>query len=450
MRTSAFAQDRRARGSSLALATLGLLAACASASPRSAASAGHPEPSPSSPSFPVPVPPPALRLPTDVRPTAERISLRLDPRAESFSGTVRIQLAVSAEVPAFWLHAQNLSIRRASLVRDGSEQPVRTAVAAPDLLAIVPPAPLKAGAAELVLEYQGPLDSERSRGLYKVAEGGAPYLYTFFEPVDARRAFPCFDEPSFKIPWELEIAVPPGNGAFANTAEAGRQTSPDGWSTVRFERSRPLPSYLVAFAAGPFDVVPGAPAGHHRTPLRFILPQGHRAELAYAQSILPRIIALLEDATDVPYPYGKLDILVVPRFWGTMEHPGLVALGQPLMLFHSGIEALARQQKGANIAIHELAHYWYGDLVTTAWWDDTWLNESFGSWLDGKVTEEFEPAWRWRRHTLYAREQALEADALPSAKRIRQPVRTREDIEASFDGALTYAKGRTVIGMFER
>ena len=427
-----------------------LLAACASSPPPAPGPGTRAEPSAPAAASAVPVPPPALRLPTDVRPTAERLSLRLDPRQSTFTGTVRIQLTLAAAVPAFWLYAQDLTIRRATMFQAGVEKPVRTATAPPDLLAIVPATPLIAGDAELVLEYEGPLDSERSRGLYKVSEGDTPYLYTFFEPVDARRAFPCFDEPVFKIPWELDISVPPGNGAFANAPEASRQTAPDGWVTIRFEQSRPLPSYLVAFAAGPFDVVPGDPAGHHGTPLRFIAPQGHRDELGYAKSILPRIIRLLEDATEVPYPYRKLDVLVVPRFWGTMEHPGLVALGQPLMLFHPGVEALARQQRGANIAIHELAHYWYGDLVTTAWWDDTWLNESFGSWLDGKVTDRFEPAWRWRRRTLQARETAMDADALPTAKRIRQPIRTREDIEASFDGALTYAKGRTVIGMFER
>ena len=434
--------SRNARWMSLAV-----LAGCASTPPAPSAPATRPD---AGTTASIPVPPPELRLPTDVRPTSQRLSLRLDPRATTFTGTARIQLTIATPVPAFWLHAQDLTIRRATLVQGGTEEPVRTVVAPPDLLGIIPAKPIAAGQAELVLEYEGTLDRERSRGLYRVDERDGAYLYTFFEPVDARRAFPSFDEPSFKIPWELEISVPPGNGAFANTAEASRQTGPDGWITVRFEKSRPLPTYLVAFAAGPFDVVPGGPAGHHQTPLRFIVPQGHRDELAWAQSVLPRIISLLEDATDVPYPYGKLDVLVVPRFWGTMEHPGLVALGQPLMLFAPGKDELARHQRGANIAIHELAHYWYGDLVTTAWWDDTWLNESFGSWLDGKVTTRLEPSWRWERRSLAARGQALHADAVPGAKRIRQPILSREDIEASFDAALTYAKGRTVIGMFER
>jgi len=432
---------------------LALLAACASSQrPHGASSPGEGA-SPFSGALAAsetPAPPSGLRLPTDVRPTREQLAMRIDPRGTTFTGTARIQLTVAVPVPVFWLYAQDLAVSRATIRQGGAERPARTVTAAPDLLGIVPATPLTTGDAELILDYQGTLDHERSRGLYRVDEADAGYAYTFFQPVDARRAFPCFDEPSFKIPWELEITTPAGNGAYANAREVARRTGPDGWLTVRFEPTRPLPSYLVAFGVGPFEVVPGEPAGHHQTPLRFIVPQGHAAELAYARGVMPRIISLLEDATDVPYPYGKLDVLVVPRFWGTMEHPGLVALGQPLMLIPPKIDALARQQRGANVAVHELGHYWYGDLVTLAWWDETWLNESFTSWIDGKVTDRLEPSWRWHRRALHGREQALQADALASAKRIRQRVESRQDITSSFDGALTYAKGSTVIAMFER
>jgi cytosol alanyl aminopeptidase len=432
-----------------AVAGLTLLAACASSrAPPSDTGARPGALSPSSAQ--TPLPPPAFRLPTDVRPTREQLSLRIDPRTTTFSGTVRITLSVGAPVPMFWLHAQELQIGRAAIVQGGAERPARTVSAPPDLLGIIPGGPLVPGTAELVIDYQGPLDTERSRGLYRVDEADRPYAYTFFEPVDARRAFPCFDEPSFKIPWELEITTPAGNGVYANARESVRRTAPDGWETVRFEPTRPLPSYLVAFGVGPFDPVPGDPAGHHKTPLRFVVPKGRGPELAYARRVMPRIVALLEDATDLPYPYGKLDVLVVPRFWGTMEHPGLVALGQPLMLMPPGGNSVARQQRGASITVHELAHYWYGDLVTTAWWDDTWLNEAFGTWIDLKVTDRLEPHWRWHRRAIPRREQALAADSLASAKRIRQPVHSREDVDASFDAPLTYFKGSTVIAMFER
>ncbi|HEY1416805.1 MAG TPA: M1 family peptidase, partial [Myxococcaceae bacterium] len=165
--------------------SLALVAGCASTPPgaRSAPAA----PPDAGATATVPVSPPELRLPTDVRPTSERLSLRLDPRATTFTGTARIRLSIGAPVPAFWLHAQDLTIRRATLVQGGAEQPVRTVVSPPDLLAVVPATRLAPGQAELVLEFEGALDRERSRGLYRVDERDGPYLYTFFEPVDARR-----------------------------------------------------------------------------------------------------------------------------------------------------------------------------------------------------------------------------------------------------------------------
>ena len=135
---------------------------------------------------------------------------------------------------------------------------------------------------------------------------------------------------------------------------------------VKFEDSKPLPSYLVAFVVGPFELVDGGRAGRANTPIRFIVPRGRAAETRYAREVTPRIVVELEKYFDMPYPYGKLDVAVVPRFWGTMEHPGIVALGQPLTLIKPTEEGLHRKESYANIAIHELAHYWFGDYVTCA------------------------------------------------------------------------------------
>jgi aminopeptidase N len=431
------------RSSFLSLAVASLTLACASpgASPPSGG-AQAPSPAVAAPT--------GLRLPGGIHPTRQVIALRIDPHATTYAGTVRIELALDASMPAVWLHAEDLRITRATLAQSGDAKPARTVLADPGLLGVIPATPLVAGSAELVIDFEGTLDRERSRAIYRVDEPDGPYVYTFFEPVDARRAFPCFDEPSFKIPWELSLTVPPGTGAYANAPEVSSTPREKGWHEVRFAETRPLPSYLVAFGVGPFEAVPADPGGHHQTPVRFLIPRGRSAELAYARQTVPRMVTLLEDATDVPYPYGKLDVLVVPRFWGTMEHPGLVALGQPLMLIRPDAQALSRKQFGASISVHELAHYWYGDLVTTAWWDDTWLNESFGSWIDNKVTDRLEPTWRWSRRVIRRRQAALDKDALPTAKRLREPVTRAEDIDASFDAPLTYDKGSTVIAMFER
>ena len=364
--------------------------------------------------------PPALRLPTTVHPLAEALALRLVPAEPTFSGTATMQLKFDAPASFFWLHAEGLSVEEARLTSGATPLEVMVSPTGEGLLLLRLQRPFGPGQAQLVLRYHGPVDAERSRGIYRVDEGTTPYLYTFFEPVDARRAFPCFDEPSFKIPWTLSLTVPAKDVAFANTKAVATSEAGPGLKTVTFAETRPLPSYLVAFVVGPFEVVQGVPAGHEGLPLQFIVPAGRAGELGYAQRLLPDVVTHLEDVTGVPYPYGKLDVAVVPRYWGTMEHPGLVALGQSILLIPPGQESLQRRQFAANLSAHELAHYWFGDLVTNAWWDDTWLNEALGTWLDLKATDAVDASFRFSRQALGRRSAALAADALPTAKAVRQ------------------------------
>ncbi|MGZ3407184.1 MAG: M1 family metallopeptidase, partial [Polyangia bacterium] len=311
--------------------------------------------------------------------------------------------------------------------------------------------PIGKGAAQLIVRWHGKMDAEKSRGLYRVAEGAGAddwYAYTFFEPIDARRVFPCFDEPSFKVPWKLTFHVKKAHVALANAAVATEADEPNGMKTVTLEESKPLPSYLVAFVVGPFELVDGGRAGRGNTPIRFIVPRGRAAETRYAREVTPRIVVELEKFFDMPYPWGKLDVAVVPRFWGTMEHPGIVALGQPLTLIKPTEEGLHRKQSYANIAIHELAHYWFGDYVTCRWWNDTWLNEALGSWADMAMTDSLEPSWKFALgHDAAAG--AMDADGQPTVQKIRLPVETKDAIQNSFDNSITYAKGHAVLAMIE-
>jgi hypothetical protein len=388
--------------------------------------------------------PPTLRLPAGVVPLRGELDLAVDPAGEGHSGEARYQVRLEAPTSVVWLHAEDIEVGRATV----GGQLARPVKAEGGFLGLVLETPAPSGVTTVVVAFTAAIDRVRSRGLYAVAEGDW-YTYTFFEPVDARRAFPCFDEPWAKIPWKLTLRVPPGNMAFANAPlEREEATGPEVRFT--FAETKPLPSYLVAFVVGPFDVVEGGSGGAAKVPVRFIVPKGRGAETAYAASVTGKVIDLLEEATGVPYPYEKCDVAVVPRYWGTMEHPGLVALGQPLTLIRPEDDSRERRQYYANIAAHELAHFWFGDLVTMAWWDDTWLNESFASWADAPLTEALEPAWR---HLLTARSHsrasALEADGHPSVKRIREPVESHHDIEGAFDNAITYNKGSSVLAMFE-
>ncbi|HQR30844.1 MAG TPA: M1 family metallopeptidase, partial [Anaeromyxobacteraceae bacterium] len=390
--------------------------------------------------------PPALRLPATVRPLEGALELRVDPAAPRFSGTARYRVSLQEPSSVVWMHGEGLQVESASVAR----RPARPVAAPGGFLGLVLDGPVPAGDAEVEVAFSGEVDRVRSRGLYAVEEGGAWYAYTFFEPVDARRAFPCFDEPWAKIPWTITLVVPAADVALAN-APLARESAEGDWRRVDFAESRPLPSYLVAFVVGPFEIVPGGTGGAAKVPIRFVVPRGRSGDLRYARAVTPRILDALESTVGLPYPYEKCDVAVVPRYWGTMEHPGLVALGQPLALIPPREETRARREAYATIAIHEIAHHWYGDLVTLAWWDDVWLNESFGTWEDAHATEALEPAWKaLAERRARRRDAALSADARPSARRLREPVRSSHEVEGAFDADISYYKGATVIGSFER
>lgn len=394
--------------------------------------------------------PPALRLPDTVRPVHYALDLKLVPSEDTYPGSVTIDVEVREPVRQVWLHAQDLEVTRARVVVGDRTLEAKPVTADEGRLGLLLPEALPAGRAQLVIDFKGKVDRERSQGIYGQAEGGEPYLYTFFEPIDARRAFPCFDEPNVKVPWRLRFTVKAGHVAVANHPVVSREPLPDGLERVTFAESKPMPSYLVAFMVGPFDVVEAGTVGRANVPLRFVVPKGRGAETRYAASITPRIVKGLEDFFDQTYPYEKLDVAVVPRYWGTMEHPGIVALGQPLTLIPPGEETLARRKSYAVIANHELGHYWFGDVVTCAWWNDIWLNESFTAWLDRQTVDRLEPSWNFQQErAISATRNALESDALEAALPVRKPVTSNSDIVGSFDNGTTYDKGSSVIAMFE-
>ena len=390
-------------------------------------------------------PKPTLRLSQNVKPKSATLALQLDPKRDTTSGTVTYALELARAESVVWINATDLEIQKATL----GGQPAHVVPGDADFVGIAASGPVGPGAVTLQLDFTGKVDKERSRGVYRGDEGPDAYLFTFFEAIDARRAFPCFDEPGFKIPWTLALRVPTADVALANSPATSEHDEGDGTKTVQFAASKPMPSYLVAFGVGPFELLDGGTAGHFKTPFRVVVPRGRAAEAKYALESTPKIIGILEDYFGMPYPYEKLDVLVVPRYWGTMEHPGLVALGQPLSLIKPEDLTVARKQFYVNIGGHELGHYWFGDYVTMGWWDDTWLNEAAGEWLDAKLTSSFDPSWNFMTDRLVETEGARDKDGLASAKSIQQPVETKTAIESAFDGELTYMKGSAVLRMFE-
>ncbi len=296
--------------------------------------------------------------------------------------------------------------------------------------------------------YSGEVSRTLTDGAFQQQQDRDWYIFTKFEPVTARRVFPCFDEPSFKVPWQLTLHVPKDLKAFSNTLPVSEQDEADGMKVVRFGETKPLPSYLVAFAVGPFDVVETGPIGKNRRPSRIIVPRGRASEAAYAASITPKMIELLEDYFGTPYPYEKLDQIVVPitAAWGAMENAGMIAYGD-FLLSPKAQDTDLLQRRRAEVMEHEMSHQWFGDLVTTAWWDDIWLNEAFASWLSSKLLNEWKPEWNIKAEAAGSLN-VMRSDSLTTARKIRQPIEAPGDIANAFDG-ITYGKGEAVIGMFE-
>jgi alanyl aminopeptidase len=218
--------------------------------------------------------------------------------------------------------------------------------------------------------------------------------------------------------------------------------------TVKFAETRPLPSYLVAYAVGNLEFVDAGTAGKKNTRIRIVVPRGHSAEAQYAAQTTPTIVNLLESYFGIPYPYDKLDQVAVPLFGGAMENAGLVTYLSAVILAKPKQDTPGRRREWVSIASHELAHQWVGDLVTTAWWDDIWLNEGFASWMANKIVNKYHPEWKMNVAELNGYEGAMDNDALVSARQVRQPIESNDDIANSFDG-ITYNKGSALLNMFE-
>jgi aminopeptidase N len=386
--------------------------------------------------------PPSFRLSSDVRPKRYQLELTIDPSAKQVTGSIAIDVAVGKPAPAIWLHADpSITITHARA--GGREARVERK---DDFIGIG--ADHRTGMTTLELGFTAPIDHERSRGIYAEQDAGATYAYTYFQPFDARRAFPCFDEPGFKSPWTIVLNVKPDHVALGNAPIVSERVHGN-VKRVELAPTKPLPTYLVAFIVGPFNLIDGGVAGRGKTKIQFAVPHGRGHELAWAINVTPRVVAALEDYFDMAYPWDKLDVAVVPRYWGTMEHPGLVAMGQPLTLIRPDQQTRERKQHYANILAHELAHYWFGDYVTMRWWDDAWLNESFATWMDMVVTNTVEPKWRYSEDRTTLSGFAMAMDETLSAQPIRRPVRSREAIEESFDAAIIYYKGASVVRMLE-
>ncbi|MBK9033001.1 MAG: ERAP1-like C-terminal domain-containing protein [Myxococcales bacterium] len=407
-------------------------------------------PPPAAPTAAVlPTPPPGLRLPAGVAPTGYLLTLAVDPARPSFTGEVAIELAVAAPTDVVWLHAAELTIDDATVEVDGVAAP---AIIVPDRahqrVGLWLARPLPVGSARARLRYRGAVVDDEPTALFRQRDGVGAYLYTQMEGVFARQVVPCFDEPSAKVPWRVTVRAPAGLGVYANTPEVGRRAV-GGEVEVEFAPTPPMPSYLLAIAVGPFEEVDVGPVGRAHVPTRIVVPAGQAPTAAAAAAVTPALVDALEAYFDRPLPLAKLDLVVVPRFFGAMENPGLITFAASVLLEDPRRPSAAGLRELRATVAHELAHQWFGDLVTPRWWDDLWLNESFATWMAAATVRALDPRDDGVTAERDAMERAMAADGLPSARPLRRPIAGGLDVDDSFD-AIAYEKGGALLAMFER
>jgi alanyl aminopeptidase len=386
-----------------------------------------------------------VRLGNDVAPTAQSVSLDLDPRGDTFRGSVNIELNVQRPTRTFRFHAQDLSIVSFNLAKGA--RPIDAAYSAGEDNTVQVQAGelLQPGRYTLAIRFTGPYNRQ-AVGLYKMStKDGEPYLFTQFEAIDARRAFPSWDEPAFKIPWQLTVNIPAQYDAVANTPVDAESASGD-TKTIRFARTKPLPSYLVAFAVGKFDYTP---IEGMSVPGRIIAPKGQGRLAGTAAKITPPVLAALEKYFGGKYPFEKVDLIAVPEYWaGAMENPGLITYRDTVLLLDPATATPGTRQNVVRVTAHELAHMWFGDLVTMEWWNDLWLNESFADWMGDKITDQVFPEFEHLVSELGGVQGIMSADARAGADPIRRPEASPEDAMRAV--GLAYNKGKAVLSMFEQ
>jgi alanyl aminopeptidase len=374
------------------------------------------------------------------KPITQSVKLNLDPAKDIFSGSTSINLEVTEATKQLQLNGLEYSTSNIMLT-GAKDCQMKATMQTTGVVLFDCPHTIEPGKYTLSMDFTAPYNRQ-SVGLYKTVDAGQPYLFTQFEMSDARRAFPSFDEPEYKIPFQVTITAPSTEKVYSNTPEMS-VTDNNGSTTHVFKQTKPLPSYLVAFAVGQFEEIE---VKGMKVPGRVITTKD-KIELAhYAAKKMPEVLSALEAYFGVDYPYEKLDTIAVPEFpFGAMENAGLVTYREDILLVDESTASQNSKERAVSIIAHELAHQWYGNLVTMQWWNDLWLNEAFASWMAAKITHQLHP--EFESDLSLSKNYVMALDARVSTKPIRKPIKTEADI---MDGlGLAYSKGEAVLDMVE-
>jgi aminopeptidase N len=392
----------------------------------------------------------ATQLPRSVVPSHYDVTLTPDAENMTFAGQVAIDLEVKAPTDSITLQAADISFRSASLSGVGKATSLTTDAKA-QTATFGFGRTLAPGKYTLSIDYDGKIATQAT-GLFALdydgAKGKQRALYTQFENSDLRRMIPSWDEPSYKATFTMNAIVPKGQMAVSNMPVASRTDAGNGREKVSFPVTPKMSTYLLFFGLGDFDRIT-TKAGP--TEIGIITPAGKSAQGQYALDSSVAVLNEYNDYFGVPYPLPKLDNVAAPgrsQFFGAMENWGAIFTFEGAILLDPTISTQADKQRSFEVAAHEIAHQWFGNLVTMAWWDDLWLNEGFASWMESRTTAKLNPEWHAELDTVLGRDSAMSRDALATTHPVIQKIKTVEEASLAFD-AITYSKGQAVIRMLE-
>ena len=394
------------------------------------------------------------RLARSVVPSAYRLFLTPDIEGGAFAGRVEIDVVIAEATDRITLHAKALELGAATIT--AADTTVRSTDTLHDetyeTATFVFDTPLPLGPATLEIAYTGVLNDQLSgfyRSTFVDPDGVTQTIATTqLEHSDARQAFPCWDEPSFKATFQVNLTIPSHLYAYANSPETSNTDLGNGQRCISYAPTMVMSTYLVAFVVGPFEHTDALDVDG--VPLRVVYPRGkgHLADLALEAGAFA--LRHFGDYFDIPYPGEKLDMVAIPDFaFGAMENLGCITYRETALLVDPATASLAEMQRVAEVVHHEIAHMWFGDLVTMEWWEGIWLNEAFATFMQLRCTDAFRPAWRVWADQIVLRDAALHIDGLASTRPIEYPVLSPNDTQGMFD-SLTYEKGGSVLRMLEQ
>ncbi len=390
----------------------------------------------------------AQRLPEDAVPSHYALTLTPDLKAATFTGAEKIDVAIPKPTQTITLNAAEIAFQQVTVTAGGATQTATVALDTEKQQAIFTfPRAVPAGPATLEIRYTGILNNEL-RGFYLSKTARRNYAVTQFESTDARRAFPGFDEPALKATFDVTLVVDSGDMAISNSPIVSDTPGPDaGKHTLVFSTTPKMSTYLVAFLVGDFACKTGSADG---VAIRACATPDKVEMTSYALDVAEFTLHYYNNYFGIPYPLKKLDLLAIPDFEaGAMENFGAITYRETAMLIDPKTAPLYSKEQVALTVTHEMAHQWFGDLVTMDWWNNIWLNEGFASWMENKPVEAMHPEWNIPLMVAADGQGTLDLDAQPTTRSILAPLaNTPDEINELFDG-ISYGKAGAVLLMVE-